>query len=330
VRAVWLGEGGTVAPPPGTPYWLGKRLASGSIRDAVARAIRDRPADVVVTQLHASPGAVEAAGETPTVLLLPSYESLCKYAFDAGTACDPASCGERCPAVLALPEPERREQRRSRDAHRRALAAATGLVAPSEFVADACERWCGRRPAVVPWVSAPTTATRDPAPDGRLVLAAATWSVNKGVDLLEPLADGLPDRRFLVTEHGLPAALRDRLGRRPNIDLSPALTAAELLAGAAVALVPSQWPEPFGRIAFEAIAAGVPCVASDVGGLREVVPAPELVRPDAPEPWIAAVRRLRDEPAWRAAQARARERAAAILAREPLRRLEELVLAVAR
>jgi glycosyltransferase involved in cell wall biosynthesis len=38
-----------------------------------------------------------------------------------------------------------------------------------------------------------------------------------------------------------------------------------------VLLVPSLWPEPFGRIVAEAYAHGVPVIASNRGGLREIV-----------------------------------------------------------
>ncbi len=45
----------------------------------------------------------------------------------------------------------------------------------------------------------------------------------------------------------------------------------ELMASAAVVLVPSLWDEPFGLVACEAQAAGTPVVAYDSGGLREVI-----------------------------------------------------------
>jgi len=40
---------------------------------------------------------------------------------------------------------------------------------------------------------------------------------------------------------------------------------------ATVGVVPSLWPEPFGLVAIEAMAAGCPLVASDVGGLSEIL-----------------------------------------------------------
>lgn len=45
----------------------------------------------------------------------------------------------------------------------------------------------------------------------------------------------------------------------------------ELMAGAAVVLVPSRWAEPFGLVAAEAQAAGAPVVAYAQGGLPEVI-----------------------------------------------------------
>jgi glycosyltransferase involved in cell wall biosynthesis len=74
-----------------------------------------------------------------------------------------------------------------------------------------------------------------------------------------------------------------------------------LLLEADVAVVPSIWPEPFGRIGAEAALAGVPVVAFDVGGVREwlldgvngfLAPSPPSAKGLA-----VALRRLLDHPA---------------------------------
>ena len=75
-----------------------------------------------------------------------------------------------------------------------------------------------------------------------------------------------------------------------NLTLAPALDTRELLASSRVVLVPSKWEEPFGRIAVEAMANGVPVLASWTGGLREIVGCTAL-----------AVRRFRDPAAWETA-----------------------------
>jgi glycosyltransferase involved in cell wall biosynthesis len=321
VRAV------TTEPPAAGPYWRTKRLVAEELGRAVATAHTARPASLVVTQLHGAPGAVAAAhaAGVPTVVLLPSYEALCKLAFDAGSACVAGGCAERCPAALALDREERDELARSRDRHAEGLARATELVAPSSSVAQVYADWCGRLPHVVAPVAAGLPSA-EAAPDGHVLLAAARWHANKGADLLEPLVASLPERRFVVTDAGLDG----RLAGRPYVTLTPPRPVAELLHGAALALVPSQWQEPFGRIAFEAMSAGVPCLASARGGLAELVPRAQLVEDAAdPEAWAAAVRALSAEASWRAAQAQALAGAAAVLAEQPLRRLEALLLAAA-
>jgi glycosyltransferase involved in cell wall biosynthesis len=97
----------------------------------------------------------------------------------------------------------------------------------------------------------------------------------------------------------------------------------ELLDGAALLLVPSQLPEPFGRVAFEGLAAGVPTLASATGGLPEFVPAPQLVRPPQdPDAWARAARELEQPGAWRAACERGPAAAAAVLELDSAGRIE--------
>ena len=55
------------------------------------------------------------------------------------------------------------------------------------------------------------------------------------------------------------------LGRRPREEI------AGLLAGARLAVVPSEWHEPLSIAAVEALAAGVPLLVTPLGGFRELV-----------------------------------------------------------
>ena len=132
---------------PGAGYWATKRMRREAIGVALDRILVREPADVVLTQLHAGPAAVEAArtNGAGSLLLLPSYEAFCKYAFDAGSRCVPSSGCRECPRATRLSAVEFEELRRSRATHARALRMATGLLAPSRAMADVCERWVGRR-----------------------------------------------------------------------------------------------------------------------------------------------------------------------------------------
>jgi L-malate glycosyltransferase len=87
---------------------------------------------------------------------------------------------------------------------------------------------------------------------------------------------------------------------------------AELLACADLFLLPSA-TESFGLVALEAMACGVPVVATDVGGIPEVVPVGKagwLAPPGDIEQMVEhSVRVLSDEELWRAASAAARKAA---------------------
>src|SRR5438034_10653049 len=67
-------------------------------------------------------------------------------------------------------------------------------------------------------------------------------------------------------------ALAQRLGVAERVHFRGWLSASELaeeLANASVVVVPSLWPEPFGLVGIEALAAGRPCVASATGGITD-------------------------------------------------------------
>ena len=76
---------------------------------------------------------------------------------------------------------------------------------------------------------------------------------------------------------------------------------ADLFATASVVLVPSV-DEPFGLVALEAAASGIPIVASRAGGLPEAVgPGGLLLASRDPTEWAAVIGGLLDDESHRAA-----------------------------
>lgn len=67
---------------------------------------------------------------------------------------------------------------------------------------------------------------------------------------------------------------------------------------ATIGVVPSRWPEPFGLVAIEALAAGCPVVASDIAGLAEILGDDRgvLVPPGDHVALAAALHELSDDP----------------------------------
>jgi glycosyltransferase involved in cell wall biosynthesis len=106
-----------------------------------------------------------------------------------------------------------------------------------------------------------------------------------------PGAEGpLDELKLLQDALGLGERLR-LLGFRDDIDT--------VFAAADVVAVPSTRPEPFGLVALEAAAAGLPVVAAAHGGLPEIVRHEQtglLVTPKDPSALAGALRRLADDP----------------------------------
>ncbi len=120
------------------------------------------------------------------------------------------------------------------------------------------------------------------AGDGtRLVLFAGRLEYEKGVQTVLHALERVTDRagavRFLIAGVGTYTdelrALVDRLGLGHRVRFTGFLDERALrlhYAAADVAVAPSLY-EPFGLVAAEAMACGTPVVASDTGGLREIL-----------------------------------------------------------
>ncbi len=205
----------------------------------------------------------------------------------------------------------------------RAQRRAVDLFLPvSREVVVRCGLQDGRAPyEIVPNFlidEAPAVDLDDPLagrlPTGEFVLYVGDLAADKGVGTLLEAHARLAERVPLVligraVEPGL-------VPERDGVTTLGLLSHAAVLAAwrrCAVGVVPSITPESFGLVALEAMAAGVPVVASRVGGLRDVVADGEagiLVTPgDAGELSGAIGRLLADEGLRRRLGAGGRERA---------------------
>jgi len=146
-------------------------------------------------------------------------------------------------------------------------------------------------------------------PGGRHLLFVGRLEERKGfpvaVAAFARLAERYPDLRLLVVGDGserdavddLAPAVRARvemLGRVDDNRLAGYLRAATLYLG------PATGGESFGIVLAEAMAAGLPIVASDIAGYRDVARNGReavLVPPGDPDALVAAVGRVLDDPA---------------------------------
>ena len=140
-----------------------------------------------------------------------------------------------------------------------------------------------------------------PAPDrDRLILFAGRLVADKGADsFVAACARALPQLpgwraemiggdRFHAVAPDTPFLTRLRAAAaEAGVALpgyQPHQAVLQAMARAAIVVVPSRWPEPFGLTALEAMACGAALVASDRGGLAELVrDAALVIDPDRPD-----------------------------------------------
>lgn len=151
------------------------------------------------------------------------------------------------------------------------------------------------------------TPAAEPAPP-TVVGYAGRLAAHKGVDVLLEAVARTPRLRLRVAGAGPDAsALAERAthadlaGRVEFLGALPAEELAAFYQSVGVLAIPSLptpgWLEQFGRVAVEAMACGVPVVASDSGALPDVVAgAGLLVPPGDPDALAAALLRVADEP----------------------------------
>ena len=128
--------------------------------------------------------------------------------------------------------------------------------------------------------------SRFAAPDEKLLLLVGRLVYEKGFQLALEALPGLIERlgnvRFLVAGSGTHESELKRLATELGLDEHGTFLGwigddvlHSLYRIADLTVVPSIY-EPFGLVALEAMASGCPCIVADTGGLREVVPTPDV------------------------------------------------------
>lgn len=344
--------------PPGAPAKaaaVARMLYSRSSRRGIARVLEEFRPDVV--HLHniyhqLSPSVIAAIRHAgvPQVMTLHDYKLACPtYQFlDHGQVC--MACVEG-----GLRQAVRRRCKNGSFGDTAVLAAESWLhrvsgaydpvaafICPSRFMADvmsAADLYPDRTQVVNHFVDVREMQVKQAA--GGPVVYAGRLSREKGIDVLveamgrmgpgarlEVAGDG-PERAALesLAEQRAPGRVRFH-GRLPREALH------DLVRRGSVVAVPSRWYENQPMAVLEAFACGVPVVASDLGGLPELVtPGVDglVVPPNDPAALAAALTAmLADAGAALAMGAAAREMVEqAFTPEEHLARLDEVYAAAA-
>lgn len=295
---------------PASHLQTATRVVNPAAALGLRRALTDFRPDVVHVRMflsQLSPLILPLLRSVPAVYHAVIHEMACPTlnkqlpdgsdcAVPAGRACRRNGClsAAAWPALML----QRRLVHRWRDAFE-------VVIANSEATARLLEA-DGAGPVRVIPNGVPERAMRDRLTEHPTVGYAGRLTAPKGVDVLlrafAEIADALPMARMVVLgdgdERGALQRLGDELGVAGRVEWlghRPREEVERILSGVWAQVVPSRYREPFGLVAAEAMMRGTAVVASDTGGLAEVVEHRSgglLVRPGDHHDLAAALRGL--------------------------------------
>jgi len=248
---------------------------------AAGRAVRSAVADFCPDVVHyhtltkASPTVLRQAGDRPRVVTLHDYAVV--YPLLVRVLPPDEVCGVGDFACCRVHAGGRFYFEQCRTALiRRELKQVAAIIVPSRFLAQVARSLGLGDPVVVPGsISAgiqPVGAkAREIAYVGRLEREKGVLELIREFALLSAT---VPDVRLTIAGAGqLEGVVREaaaELGNRVAVVGQVSTDEARrILARAAVTVVPSLWPEPFGLVGPESMACGTPVVASGRGGISE-------------------------------------------------------------
>lgn len=234
-------------------YSLGKvNLTVLTENKYLMREIQNCRPEIIVSQhdLSIEVGKLAKTNSIPHVLFVQSYELLCGFplclpqCFEKATKCQCLSSGFK-PAIDTLHEAEL-------------------IFATSEYVAEVIERISRQKSEIFYQLVDFSTAIPYQYPLPRYITMNQA-SYHKGIEIFEKLATRFPDETFVTVGYG-----EEKNNCINNLFHMGQVPRRLMYSFTEILLVPSLWPEPFGRVILESFSAGVPVIASKIGAIPKV------------------------------------------------------------
>lgn len=269
--------------------------------------IREKKPDLIINQLILAPSIIRTAKQEgiKTITFIRSYEHFCPIGLLNGVLCHGKCylCVPRTklgyliwlrnflqyPFIKAFLEQ-----------NKKALAQSDMLISNSHYMAEVAEKKAGVKSEVAyPFIEVPKIKN---GKDERYITFIKPYP-NKGVSTFIELAKKMRGYNFLCAGEVPPISnllldIENTLKKLDNVNyIGRTKDMKSVYSQTRILLVPSIWPEPFGRVCVEAMANGIPCIVSNKGALPEVVGKAGIVidNPLNTEEWIKAIKTLEDK-----------------------------------
>ncbi|MFH0832256.1 MAG: glycosyltransferase [Candidatus Aenigmatarchaeota archaeon] len=286
------------------------------------KKVKEIKPDLVFTQLEYTPSTIEVAKKSgiKSVVFLHNYDHFCPFSF---RTVSPDSCDRKClscsPLQYKLQHPFIKKYISWQE---KSLGNADMILSNSTYMAGMLRRFYGLDSKVFyPILNIDMFKTKS---------GSYTTFINpttiKGASIALDIVDSLPDKRFLVVGGNKKWAAKFK--KHQNVDyISYVSDMRDVYGKTKMLLVPSIWPEPFGRVALEAGVSGIPCVGSNRGGIPEAIGNGGLVVRDIfdIEEWIKNILKLDEKKSYSRLSLNAKKHANRFTKNNQLKLLKKLI-----
>ncbi|MFH1409365.1 MAG: glycosyltransferase [Nanoarchaeota archaeon] len=228
--------------------------------------------DLILTQLQFMPGSVKAAvkNRIKSVAFIQNWEHFCPYLFMNH---DPEQCQKDCfsycPPAYKIQWPV---VQRIRKLHTWGFRHLDMVFGDSQYCCDVLKEYTGV--TGLPFHPIVHLDKFKIEKNSKEFVTFINPILTKGITTVLKLVRLMPETKFLVVGGGNVTAQPwiEKVRKEKNVSYIPwEDDMRKVYAKTKVLIVPSTWPEPFGRICLEAQINRIPVVASKRGGLPEAV-----------------------------------------------------------
>lgn len=250
--------------------------------------------NLIITQLEYLPASVDVAQKhgIKTMGFLQNYEHFCPNSFKDKNAMNCSKECYRCSSFVYKAQFPFAQW--MLDWHKRTLKQVDHLFADSEYVKNVLKRFYD----IDCEVMHPVLSVNHLRVDNRKqkYITFINPVNTKGADLVLEIVDGMPNEEFMVVG-GKDEEYINRFKRYTNVEYKPWVNdMKDVYKETKLLLVPSVWPEPFGKVVLEAQTNGIPVISSNVGGLPEAVgEGGTVLKKHEMNSWISAIEMYNDK-----------------------------------
>jgi len=254
--------------------------------------LKERKYDLIITQLTLTPASVKMAKKynIPVLIFVRGMEHFCLSHFRDFKRLEKHSCFKYSSWKYKI---QYIFFRKVIKWHGDAFKRADFIIANSRFIQKLIKKWYDIDSSVIyPFIKLKDYKTKKKSPK---YITLIRPEIHKGVEIFLKISDELPNKKFLAVGSSEKA---NELMKKKNIKYIPWTgNMKKVYTQTKIILIPTILPESFGRMTVEGMINGIPCIATNMGGLLEAIGDSGIIIDDYSDirKWVNAINKLNNK-----------------------------------